>query len=345
MSEASLPSDWRVSYRPYLLVDDEAWTVVDANYAAEEFWGYSPAQLMALPLARLLDERGVERIVSAAKSADEREFRLLSLTMRQQSTAEHLVDLSASIVDSNCARRRWLLGFTEAGRHSLEFELGRIYWAQSAFARSLTALLNAEMPASVMAKVCDAIVVQEPYILACVGLKQFDERKSVLIPASSGPAQGYLDGINLSWSEDLVEGSGATGMALRERRSRGRARHDGRPGFCAVDESGEGHFGIRATVTVPFKRNNQVVGALLIYANKPNAFGPRELNLFVQLGQEIEFTITLHEDRRNLALALPGPPRRRRAPGASAGRIAARRTEFVCRRICGDAGARNQPAW
>ena len=95
MPEAGLPSDWRVSYRPYLLVDDEAWTVVDANYAAEEFWGYSPAQLMTLPLARLLDERGVERVMSAAKPANEREFRLLSLTMRQQSTAEHLIDLSA----------------------------------------------------------------------------------------------------------------------------------------------------------------------------------------------------------------------------------------------------------
>ena len=93
MSEASLPSDWRVSYRPYLLVDGETWTVIDANYAAEEFWGYSLAQLMALPLARLLDERGVERIVSAANEANQREFRLLSLTMRQQSTTEHLVEL------------------------------------------------------------------------------------------------------------------------------------------------------------------------------------------------------------------------------------------------------------
>jgi signal transduction histidine kinase len=303
MSEASLPSDWRVSYRPYLLVDDETWTVVDANYAAEEFWGYSSAQLVALPLARLLDERGVERIVSAATEAKEREFSLLSLTMRQQSTTEHLVDLSAAVDDSTLTPRRWLLGFTEAGRHSVEFELGRIYWAQSAFARSLTALLNAETPASVMSKVCDAIVVQEPYILACVCLKHFDERKSVLIPASSGPAQAYLDGINLSWSEDLVEGCGATGKALREGVPVVVREAMVDPLYAPWKERGR-RFDIRASVTVPFKRDNQVVGALLIYANKPNAFGPRELNLFVQLGQEIEFVITLHEDRRNLALAL-----------------------------------------
>jgi C4-dicarboxylate-specific signal transduction histidine kinase len=65
-------------------------------------------------------------------------------------------------------------------------------------------------------------------------------------------------------------------------------------------------FGIRSSVTVPFKQDDRVIGVILVYAGRADAFGPRELELFCELGAELAFAMSVAENRARLAAAEVG---------------------------------------
>ena len=128
------------------------------------------------------------------------------------------------------------------------------------------------------------------------------KRASELVSAA-GSAIGYAENLRLSWSDEAPEGRGATGRALRS----------GVP--CLIQDTFSDpifqfwktlgvRFGLRSTVTVPFRKLGEVAGALLVYASQPNAFGPCELNLFAQLGEEIGFAMAIADGRRRLSAAM-----------------------------------------
>ena len=46
-------------------------------------------------------------------------------------------------------------------------------------------------------------------------------------------------------------------------------------------------FGIRSSVSVPMNSNDKVIGAFMVYASIPEAFGDYEIRLFENLADEI----------------------------------------------------------
>jgi PAS domain S-box-containing protein len=59
-------------------------------------------------------------------------------------------------------------------------------------------------------------------------------------------------------------------------------------------------YGIRSTVTAPFRKDGEVIGALVVYASQTDAFGPDELNLFARLGDQLAISLSAEEARRRL---------------------------------------------
>ncbi len=187
----------------------------------------------------------------------------------------------------------------DQARRAGEVALQHMNWALAAYARSLAALIRADTLAEIAARVCESIVQQPPYNLACVAIPERGPGSPIRILASAGPARGYLDGINLTWSDDARGGRGPTGTALR----------DGNPQilrdaltedwYAPWRERGQ-QWGIRSSTTVPCTIDGHVVCALLVYASEPNAFGAAELELFQRLSDEIGFAITLDRDRARM---------------------------------------------
>ena len=184
----------------------------------------------------------------------------------------------------------------EEARRTAAVELHRLNRALAAYSRSLFALIRSDSLDELVTRVCESIVAEPAYVLACVGLPECSPGLPVRFISGVGSAVGYLDGLNISWSADVPEGRGPSGTAMREGKS-----HVMRD--FAVDPMHElwrvraKRFGIRSSLTVPCKADDRVVGILVIYASEPDAFGSDELALFQQLSDEIGFAIRLEEDR------------------------------------------------
>ncbi len=178
-------------------------------------------------------------------------------------------------------------------------ELRRLNWALAAYARSAKALIHFASLQDLTANVCAAIVGDDVYAAAAVARPLNEPGRPVRIVAAAGRAAAYLEGITISWDADQPGGDGPAGRAIRS----GQAlfMRDGRtePMFAPWRERAA-RFGLRSTVTVPFKRGGQVAGVFMVYASTPDAFGPDEVRLFEDLGDELAFAMTISEERARL---------------------------------------------
>lgn len=185
--------------------------------------------------------------------------------------------------------------FSVAGAADAE-ELRRLTWALAAYARSSAALIHSSTFEELVTGVCRAIVGDDHYLLAAAGLVQDGPDAGVRIVAGAGPAADYLEGLTLPGPDGAAFGEGPTTRALRS----------GLPSIMrdAREEPAQSPwrkralaFGIRSSVTVPFLREGRVAGVLKVYAEKPDAFGDRELEVFAQLGRELAFALGVLEER------------------------------------------------
>lgn len=198
-----------------------------------------------------------------------------------------------------------LVGFLSniTAEHEATAELERQNWALAAYSQSLAELLRPHSQKELAAKVCESITVQAIYPLAYVAIPDKEPTAPVRIIAHAGTAGAYLGGLTLSWSEDQLDGRGPIGRAVRE----------GLPQITE-DIATNAAFapwralalanGIASIVTMPCVLNDRVISVLAIYSSLPNAFGPRELQLFQRLSDEVGLAFQMEEDRLRLEVAV-----------------------------------------
>ncbi len=177
-----------------------------------------------------------------------------------------------------------------------ERELQRRNWALAAFSRSISILIRSGSVDELVARVCEVIVEEQVYILAAVGLPSDAPGKPVHLKATAGPATGYAEQLALSWSEDVPEGRGPTGRAVRDGVPHIVDDTETDPLYAHWRDLGR-KFGIRSSLTVPSFASGRTVGVLIVYASQPHAFGPDELAVFQRLSDEIGFAIELAGER------------------------------------------------
>jgi len=166
-------------------------------------------------------------------------------------------------------------------------ELEKLSWALLAHNKAAHALSHAESIENLLSGVCKSIVQQKPYEVAWVGFAENDAAKSVRIAVSEGPAKDYTTGLQVSWSADSPFGNGPAGTCIRTGISSTFQN-------CAIDTGFEAwreralEYGLKSVVACPFYDGfEKPIGALLIYASIPNAFGDLEMQLFESLAKEI----------------------------------------------------------
>jgi signal transduction histidine kinase len=177
----------------------------------------------------------------------------------------------------------------------------RASWALSAYARSLSVLWRHDGVNDLAQRVCEAVVQHDDYVLALVGLADPFGDKAVAIIARAGRAGGYADGLRLSWSEATVAGRGPTGVAIRSGEPYVVRDIFTDPLFAPWREAAA-PFGIRSSVTAPFRQSETLVGMLIVYASEPDAFDQDSLNVFSLLGGQVALAMSLEQERaRTLA--------------------------------------------
>lgn len=178
----------------------------------------------------------------------------------------------------------------------------RVYERTRAF-QSLSecnqAMLRTTDEMELFRQVCRIIVDVGGYRMAWVGLAENDEAKTVRPAASAGYEEGYLDQAQISWAEN-EHGLGPTGTAIRSGKIIASQNHLLNPAYGPWRQEGAKR-GYAASIALPLKIDDRVIGALTMYASQPDAFYQEEADLLAKLADNLAFgvgAIRLAQQRR-----------------------------------------------
>jgi PAS domain S-box-containing protein len=173
-----------------------------------------------------------------------------------------------------------------------EVELRRLNSVHLALSHTNQSIVRVRTEAELFARICDIVVEDGGFALAWIGLLQPDGFLRVL--SAAGPASSYVEGLRLSADEQLDEGRGPAGRALRS------GMH------VIVDDAATSDllapwrertrlFGIRSSGAFPLLRSGRVIGILSVHSSVPRHFGEREISLLDDMAADISFGLeSLH---------------------------------------------------
>lgn len=153
------------------------------------------------------------------------------------------------------------------------------------------ALVRARSEASFLDEVCHALVGLGGYLLAWVGLADEGDGCAVRPVARAGVDQGYVDGLQLSATDDDPRGRGPGGLALRTGQVQvARWSRDDDPSLEPWRAAALAR-GFRASATLPLRLGGRPAGILTVYSDREDAFDHDELALLTEQAHDVAFGI------------------------------------------------------
>jgi PAS domain S-box-containing protein len=144
-------------------------------------------------------------------------------------------------------------------------------------------------------KICSIIVDWGGYRMAWVGYAEPDTSKTVRPVAVAGFEEGYLNTAKINWA-DNERGKGPTGRAIRSGQPCIASDIQTDPSFVPWREEAK-RRGYASSISLPLRDEHRVFGALVIYAELPDAFQSEEINLLMELAGDLAFGITSLQER------------------------------------------------
>ncbi|MDD2924862.1 EAL domain-containing protein [Rhodoferax sp.] len=151
------------------------------------------------------------------------------------------------------------------------------------------ALVHAQEEHKLLAEICRLCVESGGYLMAWVGYAEHDAARTVRPIAQSGYENGYLDGIDVVWS-DTERGRGPTGTAIRTGLPTVNQNVLSNPAMVPWREAAI-QRGYQSSVALPLIFDAQVLGAITMYARAADAFDPEEVQLLNELSKDLAFGI------------------------------------------------------
>ena len=267
-----------------LILDPEKGVVVEANGRAAELFGKRPEQLAGMPEAESFPTEELEffRDLVRAKLA-EGKIHSLSLKLRCSDGQSVGVEASLQLIDLEGTGHPVILAVLRDTS-----EVNRLNRALLALSRCNQELVRATNEQELLEKVCDIIVSAGGYRMAWVGFPENDEEKTVRVAAQSGDTGGYLNSIQVSWSER--PGRGIAGRTIRTGE------------ICTVHNIAEDvpdgmwtpqalAHNFRSAIALPLNSDQAVFGSLAIYSEEKGVFDTAEVNLLRELAANLAYGI------------------------------------------------------
>ncbi len=171
-----------------------------------------------------------------------------------------------------------------------EMALAATHRALEMLSRSGIAINRIHDEAALLAEVCRVAVEVGGYRMAWVGFANDDPEKTIQPAAHAGAEQGYLNAIKLYWRDDLPEGRGPAGRAIRTglpQQTDDVSQLDS--GFhwraAAVER------GYCSTLALPLCNEQHSFGVLCLYAGELQRFTSGEVQLLQELADNLAFGI------------------------------------------------------
>jgi len=292
---------WNYAQDGKVAVDAATGTILHANPAMETLTGYSRAELTGMLVAMLHPE--AERALVEAEFRKEMLLPAPHFDLRIQRKDGSLTPVAIwSSEKQELAGRTLVIGeFRDiTAIFERERRLTAQNWALSAYAHAALALGGGHSTESLLLQnICEAITRESIYVLAWVGIAEEGPEKRIRVAASAGKAIGYLDGLDLSWSEHEAWGKAPTGICIRTNALQVTDDTQTSPAFALWRERAR-QFVIRSSVSIPLHVEGGWHGALIVYAATPNAFEAPEIGVLQHLAEQIVHAV--HALDQGLAL-------------------------------------------
>ena len=168
-------------------------------------------------------------------------------------------------------------------------ELRRVNRALQTISECNQAIVRAEEESHLLEDICGILVNTGGYRMAWVGYCEHDEGKSVRPVAHAGFEDGYLQTASITWA-DTERGRGPVGTSIRTGKPVIARDIQADPSLApwrkeAVDR------GYASSIALPIISNDQVIGTLSIYSDRPDAFDPEEMQLLTELSNDLAYGI------------------------------------------------------
>jgi len=169
-------------------------------------------------------------------------------------------------------------------------ELKRLSRALRALSACNQALAQASSEQELLNEICEIIVRVGGYRMAGIAYAEHDAEKTVRPVAHAGYDSGYLERIEIRWS-DTPAGQGPAGTAIRENR------------ICLVSNTAQDPLfgpwrdfaqarGYAAVLCLPLRAAGTPFGVLAIYSEQANSFEKSEVELITEMANSLAFGIT-----------------------------------------------------
>jgi two-component system sensor histidine kinase/response regulator len=174
--------------------------------------------------------------------------------------------------------------------------------AYKALSDSNQAMVYATDERALLQQVCHIIREDCGYHLVWIGLAEHDPDKTVRPVAQAGFEEGYLDTAKITWA-DTERGRGPTGIAIRTAKPLVNPDILANPAFAPWRAEAI-RRGYASSVALPLlAAQENVLGALNVYANQPNAFSVEETELLMELARSLAYGIMSLRARADQKLA------------------------------------------
>jgi CheY-like chemotaxis protein len=140
---------------------------------------------------------------------------------------------------------------------------------------------------------CRIAVEEGKFLMAWIGMVDQVQR-SVNPVAACGYEEGYLSNLSIS-VDNIPQGMGLTGTAIRERRSIISNDIESDPlmaNYC--HEAAK--RGYRSSACIPLRYNDKIVGAMRFYSGEKKFFNNKEIELLEELVADISFALEIIEN-------------------------------------------------
>lgn len=136
--------------------------------------------------------------------------------------------------------------------------------------------------------VCRVLVEYGDFKLCWIGFVEPEDR-TVKVVTKYGEAVKYLDGIDIS-IDDVQEGRGPTGTAIRENRYFTSSDIAEDPRMLPWRDKAE-KFGLKSSAAFPLTMEDKAIGAISLYASHPKHFNANEIRLLGEIAESVSYGI------------------------------------------------------
>ncbi len=282
----------------HFLVDRDTYEVLHVNKAAQQLYGYSLAEFLALKIDDFSAEPEESRTAIEAGNS------FVSIRWHRKKNNERFpVEITTSSFESK--GRRLLLGAVRdvTARRRADERIAQLSRMRAILAGVDHAILRINDRQKLQDTICRVAVETGGFQLAWIGMVAPDQSVQ---PVAQAGVSGYVEKVFADIKPDSPRSKGAAGRAILENRPVmiQDIRLDSR---MAPWRDAAEHVGLNYVAAFPIRIAGQATGVFVVYAPVAEFFDENELHLLEQLSDHISHAlaaITSDETRKQLELAL-----------------------------------------